>query len=177
MLSRILAIEYSYEYNKRHILIINDRINWFFRLDVLETIYDEEICIEECQDRIWSMYWSRSCCIHVCSYSNSSRCICTLIEKTTKSYFCFRVCTFSEKTSSRSLYYKSSMIVLSEYTITYSSRRFARNLLCRRISETRDKTMYSTACFNVVLFLYFAVCCNLFVLVRNLLRATFIWSK
>ena len=43
MRSRILAMRYSYEYNKNSILTIDNRIDWFFRLDVLETIYDEEI--------------------------------------------------------------------------------------------------------------------------------------
>ena len=43
MRSRIFAIEYSYEYNKNSVSTIDDRIDWFFRLDVLETIYDEEI--------------------------------------------------------------------------------------------------------------------------------------
>ena len=41
--SRILVTKDSYEYIESSILIIDNRIDWFFRLDVLETIYDEEI--------------------------------------------------------------------------------------------------------------------------------------
>ena len=40
---RILATKYSYEYFENSILTIDNRIDWFFRFDVLETIYDEEI--------------------------------------------------------------------------------------------------------------------------------------
>ena len=60
---RVIVMKYSYEYNESSILTIDNRTGWFFRLDVLETIYDEEICIAECQDHIWSIYSSWSCCI------------------------------------------------------------------------------------------------------------------
>ena len=40
---RVLVMEYSYEYNEDSILAIDNRIDWFFRLGVLETIYDEKI--------------------------------------------------------------------------------------------------------------------------------------
>ena len=40
---RILVMNYSYEYIENSILVINNRIDWFLRLDVLETSYDEEI--------------------------------------------------------------------------------------------------------------------------------------
>ena len=40
---RILAMEYSYEYIEDPILAIGNRIDWFLRLDVLETGYDGEI--------------------------------------------------------------------------------------------------------------------------------------
>ena len=49
--NRIFVIEYSYEYIEIHILIINNKIDWFFRFDVFETIYREKICIEKCQNR------------------------------------------------------------------------------------------------------------------------------
>ena len=52
ILKRILVIEDSYECVEDFILIKDNRIDWFFRLDTLETIYDEEIRIEECQNRI-----------------------------------------------------------------------------------------------------------------------------
>ena len=43
MRNHIFAIEYSYEYIENFILIVDNRINWFIQLDVLETIYDEKI--------------------------------------------------------------------------------------------------------------------------------------
>ena len=46
----------SYECFENFILIIDDKINWFFRLDVFETIYDEKILHEKCQNRFWSIY-------------------------------------------------------------------------------------------------------------------------
>ena len=54
--NRVLVMKYSYEYNENFILIINNKIDWFFRFDVFETIYHEKICIEKCQNRIWSIY-------------------------------------------------------------------------------------------------------------------------
>ena len=96
--------------------------------------------------------------------------------KKRRNYFCFRVCTLIEKTNSKNLCY-NYMIVQSEYIITYELKRFVKNLLCKRINETKNKTIHSTICFNVVLFLYLVVYCNLFVFVRNLLHTTFIWSK
>ena len=44
-------MKYSYEYNEGPILAIDSRIDWFFQLEVLETVYGGEICIEECHDR------------------------------------------------------------------------------------------------------------------------------
>ena len=41
--SGILAIEYSYEYNEGLVLAIDDRTDWFFRLDMLETVYGGEV--------------------------------------------------------------------------------------------------------------------------------------
>ena len=43
MRNRIFVIEYSYEYIKNFVLIINNKIDWFFRFDMFETIYDEKI--------------------------------------------------------------------------------------------------------------------------------------
>ena len=61
--SRSLAMKHLYEYNESFLRAIKSRNNWFFRLDVLETIYAEKIRIEECQNRIWSIYssWFDSC--------------------------------------------------------------------------------------------------------------------
>ena len=42
MWSRILATMYSYEYIENSILTIDNRIDWFFRPEMLEKIYDEE---------------------------------------------------------------------------------------------------------------------------------------
>ena len=53
---RVLVMKYSYEYNEDFVLTVNNRINWFFRFDVLETNYDEKILHKECQDRIWPIY-------------------------------------------------------------------------------------------------------------------------
>ena len=50
--SRILVTEDSYEYHEDFLFAVKNRIDWFFRLDVLDTIYDKENCIEECQNRI-----------------------------------------------------------------------------------------------------------------------------
>ena len=36
------------------------------------------------------------------------------------------------------------MIVLFEYIITYNFKRFVKNLLFKRINETKNKTMYLT---------------------------------
>ena len=41
--NRFFAIKHLYEYNENFILIINNKIDWFFRLEMLETIYDEKI--------------------------------------------------------------------------------------------------------------------------------------
>ena len=43
MWSRILATMYSYEYNKGPILAIGGGTDWFFRLDVFETVYSGEV--------------------------------------------------------------------------------------------------------------------------------------
>ena len=40
---RVLVMEYSYEYNKGSIPIVGNRIDWFFRPEVLETIYSGEV--------------------------------------------------------------------------------------------------------------------------------------
>ena len=40
---RVIVMKYSYEYKEDSILIVDNRIDWFFRLDVLETIYCEKI--------------------------------------------------------------------------------------------------------------------------------------
>ena len=39
----VLVMKYSYEYNENCFLILVNRIDWFLWLDVLDTIYDEEI--------------------------------------------------------------------------------------------------------------------------------------
>ena len=41
--NRVFVMKYSYEYNKDSILIVNNKFDWFFRLEMLETIYSEEI--------------------------------------------------------------------------------------------------------------------------------------
>ena len=41
--NRILVTEYSYEYIKDSILTKNNRIDWFFEPEMLETIYDKKI--------------------------------------------------------------------------------------------------------------------------------------
>ena len=64
---RILVTKDSYEYNENSFLVIDSWIDWFFRLKMLDTAFDEENCIEECQDRIWSIYSSWSCCIDAIS--------------------------------------------------------------------------------------------------------------
>ena len=51
VLRRILVTEDSYECAEDPILTIGNRIDWFFRLDVPDMVYSEEICIEECQDQ------------------------------------------------------------------------------------------------------------------------------
>ena len=43
MRSRILAMEYSYEYNKGPVPTIGNRVDRFFRFDMLETVYDGEV--------------------------------------------------------------------------------------------------------------------------------------
>ena len=40
---RILATEYSYEYTKDFVLVIDCRTSWLFQLEMLETIYGEKI--------------------------------------------------------------------------------------------------------------------------------------
>ena len=40
--NRVIVMKYSYEYKKNFILIVNNKIDWFFRFDVLETIYCEK---------------------------------------------------------------------------------------------------------------------------------------
>ena len=45
--NRILVIKDSYEYIESFILIINNKIDWFFRFDVIDTIYDKEILHRE----------------------------------------------------------------------------------------------------------------------------------
>ena len=109
------------------------------------------------------IYWSFLCLQFVRFHEFRTHCslsiiICIAIHfvasahslRRRRSYFCFRVRTFIEKTN--------YVIVLFEFTITYSFKRFVRDLLCRRISETKNKTMYSTVWFIVVSFLYFVSC-------------------
>ena len=54
--SRILVTEDSYEYHEGSLLAAESRTDWIFRLDVLDTVYGGDNCIEECQDRIWPIY-------------------------------------------------------------------------------------------------------------------------
>ena len=107
-------------------------------------------------------YWTHCC---YCSYSNSFRCICILIEKTTK-LFCSRVCTLIEKTSSKSLYY-NYMIVLFEYSITYNFRRLIRDLSCSRINETKAKECTQKSASTSV--------CNYICFTRILLHIALMW--
>ena len=59
--SRFLVMKHLYEYDEDFFRVMKSRSDWFFRLDVFETIYDEDICIEKCQNRIWSIYSSWFC--------------------------------------------------------------------------------------------------------------------
>ena len=70
--NRVFVMKYSYEYNENFVLTVNNKINWFFRFDVFETNYDEEILHKECQDRIWSIYSSWSPII-VCTQNNFTK--------------------------------------------------------------------------------------------------------
>ena len=42
MRNRILVIKNSYEYNKDVFLIFNNKIEWFFRFEMIDKIYDEK---------------------------------------------------------------------------------------------------------------------------------------
>ena len=57
---RVLVMEDSYECNEDTILAVDDRTNWFFRLDMLDTVYGGEVLHSECQDR-YIHFWP--CCI------------------------------------------------------------------------------------------------------------------
>ena len=48
-------MKYSYEYNEDSVLTIDNRIDWFFRLDVLETICDEEISLKSVKIDIFTL--------------------------------------------------------------------------------------------------------------------------
>ena len=87
VLSRILVMKNSYECIESSILVADNWIDWFFRLKMLDTAFDEDVCIEECQDRIWSIYsswfsiiafktvssidWFRSTSRNICDCSSS----------------------------------------------------------------------------------------------------------
>ena len=58
MRSRVFVTKYSYEYNENFILTIHTRIDWFFRLDVLDTIYDEEVVHCRMSKSIYSRWLS-----------------------------------------------------------------------------------------------------------------------
>ena len=78
----------------------------------------------------WSFATSVACiAIHSVAFARSS--------KRRRNFFCFCVCTLWWETSMND----SSWNVwsLSEYTITYRFKRFAKNLLCSRISETKTE--------------------------------------
>ena len=61
--NRFFVIKHFYECNENFFRVIKNRNDWFFRLDVFETIYDEKILHEKCQNRIWSIYsfWFNNC--------------------------------------------------------------------------------------------------------------------
>ena len=66
MRSRIFAIEYSYEHIKNSVLTIDNRIDEFFLLRVLETIYDEKIYRKMSKSNlidifilIWQLHWKQ----------------------------------------------------------------------------------------------------------------------
>ena len=57
---RYFANEYSYEYIEDFVLVMNNRIDWFFGLEMLETDYDEEILHWRVSRSIYSFWF---CCI------------------------------------------------------------------------------------------------------------------
>ena len=79
------------------------------------------------------LFWSATSvaciAIHCAAFARPS--------KRRRSSFCFCVCTFWEKTSMNDNLW--SVWFLSEYTITYRSRRSARNLSYRRINVTESE--------------------------------------
>ena len=55
--NRVNVMKYSYEYKKNTILIINNKIDWFFEFEMLETIYDKEILHWKKSKSIYSFWF------------------------------------------------------------------------------------------------------------------------
>ena len=55
--NRVFVMKYSYECIKDFIFIINNRIDWFFRLDVFDMIYDEKILRWKMSKSIYSRWF------------------------------------------------------------------------------------------------------------------------